>query len=131
MSPPRNREEYVERKLADGVSDAIEKLADQGVITDAEANTWYSRFGNILNMRDLLNQKIVVIPADSHGDVLDPMLPVTEGVAGTIVKAKTLKERIGARLGSGIHLKKANLPEEPTPRTKPALSDFGKKRSAA
>lgn len=51
------REAEVRVLLSDGITDFMEQLRIKGKISDEELYTWYDRFGNLLDLRDLISAK--------------------------------------------------------------------------
>jgi hypothetical protein len=55
MTTPE-RENHLKILMADAVTDSLEELEYQGKITRDEKTLWYRRFGNLLNLPDLLTK---------------------------------------------------------------------------
>jgi hypothetical protein len=50
------RENYLKILMSDGITDVIEELVHIKKMTTEEAIIWYRRFGNLLNLPDLLSK---------------------------------------------------------------------------
>lgn len=104
----RPEREAEERGLiGDGLTDVLEELVYKGRMSLHRKNIWQQRFANILNLPDLLPQKLV-----KTTDILGRDIVVGKR------KGKTLKEAIKDRLSNG-----ANKPV-PLPDRKVGLKDF-------